>query len=99
MLRRRPSVYGARSADRDERTRNSLRNGPSGEPAMPLRHEQVHIRRGPRSGLPVIVAVHSTALGQAIGGCRITSYPHWRDALDDALRLSAAMTDKCAVAG
>ncbi|MFD7479552.1 Glu/Leu/Phe/Val dehydrogenase dimerization domain-containing protein [Streptomyces sp. NPDC059837] len=66
---------------------------------MPLRHEQVHIRRGPRSGLPVIVAVHSTALGQAIGGCRITSYPHWRDALDDALRLSAAMTDKCAVAG
>ncbi|WP_330231310.1 hypothetical protein OHA40_01730 [Nocardia sp. NBC_00508] len=66
---------------------------------MPFHHEQVCVRRGPRSGLPLIVAVHSTALGQAIGGCRITSYPHWSDALDDALRLSAAMTDKCAVAG
>lgn len=62
-------------------------------------HEQVRIRTGPRSGLPVIVAVHSTALGQAIGGCRLAQYPHWRDGLTDALRLSAAMTDKCAVAG
>jgi leucine dehydrogenase len=65
----------------------------------PLDHEQVRIQRGPRSGLPIIVAVHSTALGQAIGGCRLARYPHWNDALTDALRLSAAMTDKCAVAG
>ncbi|MFG2056857.1 Glu/Leu/Phe/Val dehydrogenase dimerization domain-containing protein [Micromonospora sp. NPDC048930] len=67
--------------------------------AAPLVHEQVRIQRGRRSGLPVIVAVHSTALGQAIGGCRLARYRHWRDALTDALRLSAAMTDKCAVAG
>ncbi|WP_233512278.1 Glu/Leu/Phe/Val dehydrogenase family protein [Micromonospora deserti] len=67
--------------------------------ATPLDHEQVHIQRGPRSGLPVIVAVHSTTLGQAIGGCRLTTYSRWTDALSDALRLSAAMTDKCAVAG
>jgi glutamate dehydrogenase/leucine dehydrogenase len=66
---------------------------------MPLDHEQVRIQRGPRSGLPVVIAVHSTTLGQAIGGCRLAQYPHWTDALDDALRLSAAMTDKCAVAG
>jgi glutamate dehydrogenase/leucine dehydrogenase len=62
-------------------------------------HEQVVIKRGPRTGLPVIVAVHSTALGRAIGGCRIKEYPTWRDGLDDALRLSEAMTSKCALAG
>jgi glutamate dehydrogenase/leucine dehydrogenase len=61
--------------------------------------ERVVVRRGDRSGLPIIVAVHSTALGQAIGGCRLAHYPDWRDGLADALRLSAAMTDKCAVAG
>ncbi|TDD56507.1 Glu/Leu/Phe/Val dehydrogenase [Nonomuraea terrae] len=64
-----------------------------------LRHEQVLIRTGARSGLPVIVAVHSTTLGQAVGGCRLWHYADWRDGLADALRLSAAMTAKCAVAG
>ncbi|MBQ1065252.1 hypothetical protein KBX39_00235 [Micromonospora sp. D75] len=62
-------------------------------------HEHVVIRRGVRSGLPIVVAVHSTALGQAIGGCRVAQYPHWRDGLSDALRLSAAMSDRCALAG
>jgi leucine dehydrogenase len=66
---------------------------------MAMEHEEVRIRRGPRSGLPIVVAVHSTELGQALGGCRLAVYPHWTDGLHDALRLSAAMTDKCAVAG
>src|SRR4051812_48035877 len=61
-------------------------------------HARVVVRRGPESGLPIIVAVHSTARGPAIGGCRLKSYPDWRDGLSDALRLSAAMTDKCALA-
>jgi len=64
-----------------------------------LEHERVAIAVGERSGLPVIVAVHSTALGQAVGGCRLWRYRDWRDALDDALRLSEAMTLKCALAG
>jgi leucine dehydrogenase len=64
-----------------------------------LEHERVAIGVGERSGLPVIVAVHSTALGQAVGGCRVWSYPDWRAALEDALRLSEAMTLKCALAG
>jgi glutamate dehydrogenase/leucine dehydrogenase len=64
-----------------------------------LEHEEIVVRTGPRSGLPVIVAVHSTKLGQAVGGCRMWRYGHWRDGLDDALRLSAGMTLKCAVAG
>ncbi len=45
------------------------------------------------------MAVHSTELGQALGGCRLAVYPQLTDGLEDALRLSAAMTDKCAVAG
>lgn len=66
---------------------------------MSLDHEKVLIATGARSGLPVIVAVHSTALGQAVGGCRMWRYDDWRDGLQDALRLSSAMTMKCALAG
>lgn len=32
-----------------------------------FQHEEVAIRRGSRSGLPIIVAIHSRALGSAIG--------------------------------
>ena len=64
-----------------------------------IEHEQVTIRRGPRSGLTLIIAVHSRSLGPAAGGCRLRRYPDWRDGLADALRLSEAMTYKCAVAG
>jgi leucine dehydrogenase len=67
--------------------------------ASELIHERVVMQQGARSGLPIIVAVHSTALGQAIGGCRLAHYPDWRDGLTDALRLSTAMSDKCALAG
>jgi leucine dehydrogenase len=61
-------------------------------------HEHVTIVTGGRSGLPIIVAVHSTALGQAVGGCRLWQYESWRDGLEDALRLSEAMTLKTALA-
>lgn len=62
-------------------------------------HERVVVTRGQRTGLTIIVAVHSTALGQAAGGCRMWHYSSWRDALEDALRLSTAMTYKSALAG
>lgn len=62
-------------------------------------HEQVVITRGARSGLPIVVAVHSTALGQAAGGCRMWAYEDWREGVEDALRLSEAMTWKSALAG
>jgi glutamate dehydrogenase/leucine dehydrogenase len=64
-----------------------------------LEHEEVIVTAGPRSGLPVIVAIHSTRLGQAVGGCRIWRYRDWRDGFEDALRLSAGMTRKLAVSG
>lgn len=52
-----------------------------------------------RSGLFTIVAVHSTARGPALGGCRMWTYADSRSAVRDALRLSRAMTFKAAVAG
>ncbi|WP_203925481.1 Glu/Leu/Phe/Val dehydrogenase [Virgisporangium ochraceum] len=64
-----------------------------------MEHEEVRMVRGPRSGLPVIVAVHSTTLGQAVGGLRMWHYPDWRDAQADALRLARGMTYKTAAAG
>lgn len=70
--------------------------------ALPLpefTHERVEVVTGPRSGLVITVALHSSALGPALGGARLWSYPHWSDAVTDALRLSAAMTLKNAVAG
>ncbi|MFG2800843.1 Glu/Leu/Phe/Val dehydrogenase family protein [Streptomyces pseudovenezuelae] len=62
-------------------------------------HELVQVVRGRRSGLAIIIAVHSTALGPAAGGCRIAHYPDPAAALTDALRLAAAMTEKNALAG
>ena len=64
-----------------------------------LDHELLQVRRGARSGAYTIVAVHSTALGPALGGCRLTTYPHPADAVADALRLAEGMTLKAAVAG
>lgn len=64
-----------------------------------LQHEEVVVRRGRRTGVALVVAVHSRVLGPAIGGCRMRRYADWRDGVTDALRLSTAMTYKCAVAG
>lgn len=62
-------------------------------------HEAVLIRTGARSGLPIVVAMHSSTLGPSAGGCRIWRYARWQDGVEDALRLSAAMTAKFAAAG
>ena len=51
----------------------------------------------PEHGL--YTAIVGGFLGSALGGARLWSYPHWSDALGDALRLSAAMTLKNAAAG
>jgi leucine dehydrogenase len=62
-------------------------------------HEQLIVRRGDRSGFPIVVAIHSSVLGPAIGGCRLRHYPDWRNGVADALRLAEGMTYKNAVAG
>jgi glutamate dehydrogenase/leucine dehydrogenase len=64
-----------------------------------VEHEQVTWLSDPKVGLRAIVAIHSTALGPALGGIRFWHYPRQQDALTDALRLSEAMTMKASVAG
>ena len=62
-------------------------------------HEQVVFFADAAAGLHAITAVHSTALGPALGGVRFCRYATDADALADALRLSEAMTLKAAMAG
>lgn len=62
-------------------------------------HERVVFCHDADSGLRAIIAIHSTALGPAAGGCRMWPYPDEEAAVDDALRLSHAMTYKNALAG
>ncbi len=61
-------------------------------------HESLHFINDESTGLRAIIAVHSTALGPAAGGCRRWSYASDSEALTDALRLSRGMTYKNAVA-
>ena len=62
-------------------------------------HEAVHFFTDPNSGLRLIIAVHSTALGPASGGVRFWHYGLEDDPLGDALRLSRGMSYKSAMAG
>jgi leucine dehydrogenase len=62
-------------------------------------HEQVVFAADPASGLNTIIAIHSTALGPALGGTRFYPYSTEEEALDDVLRLSRGMTYKASAAG
>ncbi|MBZ9610567.1 Leu/Phe/Val dehydrogenase [Rheinheimera maricola] len=62
-------------------------------------HEQVVFCSDAETGLKAIIAVHSTALGPAVGGCRLWDYVSDDAALNDVLRLSRGMTYKNAMAG
>ncbi len=61
-------------------------------------HEQVVFGHDRATGLRAIIAIHSTALGPAAGGCRLWAYPGSDEALTDALRLSRGMSYKNAMA-
>lgn len=62
-------------------------------------HEQIVHCYDRESNLKVIIAIHNTILGPALGGCRMWPYENEAQALNDALRLSRGMTYKSAVAG
>ncbi len=64
-----------------------------------LGHESVHQFHDSQTGLRAIIAIHSTVLGPAGGGCRMWQYESEADAIRDALRLSRGMTYKNAMAG
>lgn len=63
------------------------------------RHESIHQFYDPATGLKAIIAIHSTALGPAVGGCRRWTYASEADAITDVLRLSRGMSFKNAMAG
>jgi leucine dehydrogenase len=62
-------------------------------------HESVSFFHDEESGLKAIIAIHSTALGPAAGGCRMWPYASEEAALEDVLRLSRGMSFKNAMAG
>ncbi len=62
-------------------------------------HEEVLVASDPSCGYRGIIAVHSTALGPALGGTRFWNYDSDAAAITDSLRLSRGMTYKNAVAG
>ena len=61
-------------------------------------HEAVHFVHDTDSGLRAIIALHSTTLGPAAGGCRMWNYADDDAALRDVLRLSRGMSYKNAMA-
>lgn len=61
-------------------------------------HERVAFAQDPESGLRAIIAIHSTELGNALGGTRRWHYPTEADAVYDVLRLAEGMTYKAACA-
>ena len=62
-------------------------------------HEQVVFCNDQATGLKAIIAIHSTALGPALGGTRFYPYASTDDAIDDVLNLSRGMSYKAALAG
>jgi leucine dehydrogenase len=61
-------------------------------------HQVVRLFELEEVGAHAIIAIHSTHLGPAVGGCRVWRYPILTQALTDALRLSRGMSYKNALA-
>jgi glutamate dehydrogenase/leucine dehydrogenase len=62
-------------------------------------YEEIVLFHDAPSGLRAVVAIHSTALGPALGGTRFYPYRSEDDAVEDVLRLARGMTLKSAAAG
>jgi len=59
----------------------------------------LHFKSDPHTGLQAVIAIHSTKLGPALGGCRFIEYTDTDSAIIDALRLARGMSYKAAVSG
>lgn len=62
-------------------------------------HQNLFFCNDQSVGLKAIIAIHDTTLGPAIGGVRMLPYETVEEAIDDALRLSKAITYKSSLAG
>ncbi len=56
----------------------------------------LHFKVDPETGMKAIIAIHSTKLGPALGGCRFIDYPNTKNAINDAMRLARGMSYKAA---
>jgi len=74
---------------------------PSTRLDTPADHLPEHLQMidDPASGARGVIALHSTALGPAAGGCRFWHYASDQDAMNDAIRLARGMSYKNALAG
>jgi len=57
----------------------------------------IHFKVDKETGMKAMIAIHSTKLGPALGGCRFISYPDTKTALYDAMRLARGMSYKAAL--
>lgn len=58
----------------------------------------LHFSMDSASSMKAIVAIHSTKLGPALGGCRFIHYANTEEAILDAMRLAQGMSYKAALA-
>jgi glutamate dehydrogenase/leucine dehydrogenase len=79
--------------------RATLRQMPADHLSSEFAHERLTVFSDPETGATGAIAIHSTALGPAMGGLRLFTYPGMTDAVVDALRLARAMSFKSAAAG
>lgn len=56
----------------------------------------LHFKVDPKTGMKALIAIHSTKLGPALGGCRFIEYPNIFAAIVDAMRLARGMSFKAA---
>lgn len=63
------------------------------------KHKLIRRFEDKESKLRGFIAIHNNRLGPAVGGTRFYHYPTEKDAIKDVLRLSKAMSYKCALAG
>ncbi|MGC5774699.1 Leu/Phe/Val dehydrogenase [Paenibacillus pabuli] len=61
--------------------------------------EELIFCHDPSSGLKAVIAIHSTVLGPALGGCRCWTYASEEEAVRDVIQLAKGMTYKSAVSG
>lgn len=61
--------------------------------------ERLHLINDEKTGLSGVIAIHSTALGPAAGGCRFWHYTSNEEMTRDAARLARGMSYKNALAG
>jgi leucine dehydrogenase len=61
--------------------------------------ERLQVIKDADTGLTGVIAIHSTALGPAAGGCRFLTYAEPDKLITDAVRLARGMSYKNALAG